>query len=122
MLLEAGCRDEATEFILAGEKTQDETDERWQVAELLRLRARLAELDGDRTGAESGYRRAIEIAERQGALLQALRAATALATLCASQDRAGEANIVLRSIYDRFVEGFDWPDLVRARAVLERGK
>jgi len=33
---------------------------------------------------------------------------------------AQEADAVLRPIYKRFTEGFDYPDLVRARAVLER--
>ena len=122
MLLDAARRGEATEFLLAGEKTQGETDEKWQSAEFLRLRGRLAELDGDRSGAETAYRLAIETAERQGASLFVLRAATALAKLCRSHGRTGEADVVLQSIYDRFVEGFDWPDLVRARAVLERAE
>ena len=120
VLLDAGRRLEATEFMNAGEKTQEETGEKFQAARFLTLHGRLAELDNDPAGAETAYRLAIETAEKQGALLYALRAATALARLCQSQVLAGDACVQLRSIYDRFVEGFDWPDLVRARAVLQR--
>ena len=105
--------------MLAGEKTQQETEEKYQAAPFLSLRGRLGELDGDAAGAETLYRQAIAIAEQQGALLFSLRAATALARLCQRQGRADEANAVLRPIYERFTEGFDYPDLVRARAVLE---
>jgi MalT-like TPR region len=66
VLLDAGRRDEATEFMLTGEKTQQETEEKYQAAPFLSLRARLAELDGDPAGAETAYRRAIEVAEHQG--------------------------------------------------------
>ena len=118
-MLDAGLRDEATEFILTGEKTLQETEECYQAARFLWLRGRLAELDGDVAGAQTSYRRAIETAEQQGALLYSLRAATALARLCQSQGRAEEADAVLRPIYERFTEGFDYPDLLRAWAVLE---
>ena len=121
VLLDSGRRDESTEFILAGEKTMNETDEKCQAAPLLSLRGRLAELDGDGVAAAAAYGNAIEIAEKQGALLFALRAATLLAQFLQSHGRAGEADAVLRPIYARFTEGFDWPDLVRARLVLKDG-
>jgi class 3 adenylate cyclase len=120
VLLDAGLRDVATEFVSAGEKTQQETEEQFQAARFLTLHGRLAELDNDPAGAETAYRLAIETAEKQGALLYALRAATVLARLCQSQGRVNEADAALRPIYERFTEGFDWPDLVRARAMLER--
>jgi class 3 adenylate cyclase/tetratricopeptide (TPR) repeat protein len=119
VLLDAGRRDEVTEFMQAGEKTQQETEERNHAARLLSLRGRLAELDSDPSGAEAAYLRAIEVAEHQGALLFSLRAAIALARLYRSQGRADEADAALRPIYKRFTEGFDYPDLIRARAVLE---
>jgi class 3 adenylate cyclase/tetratricopeptide (TPR) repeat protein len=119
VLLNAGRRDEAAEFILAGENTQQETEERWQASVFLLLRGRLAEFEGNSAEAEIAYRRSIEIAERQGALLYSLRTATALARLYQVQGRGDEACAALGPIYGRFTEGFDYLDLVGARAVLQ---
>ena len=83
------------------------------------MRGRLSELDGDAAAAENAYRQAVAIAEQQGALLYSLQAATACARLCQREGRVHEADALLRPIYARFTEGFDYPDLLRARAVLE---
>ena len=120
VLLDAERRGEATEFVFAGEKIQQETEESFQAARFIWLRGRFEELDGHRVGAETAYRQAIEVADGRGAMLFALRAATSLARLLQSQGRADEADAVLRPIYARFTEAFDWPDLMRAKAVLER--
>ena len=117
-LLDAGCRDEAVEFMRSGEKIQHETGEVYQAALFLSMRGRLAQLDGDAAAAEASYRRAIETAQQQGALLYALRAATALTQLCQSQGRAEQADAMLQTIYEKFTESFEYPDLIRARAVL----
>jgi hypothetical protein len=119
-LLDVAHTEAATELMLSGEETQRETKEQWQASKLLWLRGRVAELNGNCAESESQYRRAIEVAGHQGGMLHSLRAATALARLCQSQGRADEADVVLRPIYERFTEGFDWPDLVHARAALER--
>src|SRR6185369_1535909 len=105
-------------FMRSGEKIQHDTGEVYQAALFLLMRGRLAQLDGDAAAAEASYRRAIETAQQQGALLYALRAATALAQLCQSLGRAEQADAMLRTIYEKFTEGFDYPDLIRARAVL----
>lgn len=109
-----------SEYLLQGEQTMRMTEEKYQAAPFLSLRGRPAELDGDRAAAETAYRSAVDISVQQGALLYALRAATLLARLLQSQDRVDEADAVLRPIYSRFTEAFDWPDLVRAKAVMER--
>jgi hypothetical protein len=118
-LLDAERGDEATEFMLAGEKTQRETEEKFQAARLFCLRGRLGELDGDAAAAQILYRHAIAIAEQQGALLFSLQATTACARLCQREGRVHEADAVLRPIYERFTEGFDYPDLVHARSLLD---
>ena len=118
-LLDARKSDEALEYILAGEKAQEETDERFQAARFLVMRGRLAEKDGDRIAAEAAFREAIQVANEQGALLYSLRAATALAYLCVQLGRSPEVDGTLRPIYDRFTEGFDYPDLVRARIAIQ---
>lgn len=120
VLIDAGHREGAMEFILDGEATCTETEEKWQTADLMRLRGRLAELDGDGAEAERRYREAIATAERQGAKAFCLTAATALARLLQAQGRSAEADAALRPIYERFTEAFDWPDLKRAKAVLDR--
>jgi tetratricopeptide (TPR) repeat protein len=117
-LLDAGQREEALTCQVDGEKTMQESDEKYQAARFFCLRARFAELDGDVDAAEAAYRSALHIAHQQGALLYALGAAAQYAQLLQSQRRAKEAGAVLRPIYDQFTETFDWPDLVRAKALL----
>jgi predicted ATPase len=48
-----------------------------------------------------------------------LRAASNLARLLKSQGREAEADAVLRPVYGWFTEGFEFPDLRRARALLD---
>jgi predicted ATPase len=55
-------------------------------------------------------------------VLYALRAATGLAQLRHSRRRSEQPHAVLRTIYEKFTEGFDYPDLIRARAVLDSGQ
>ena len=70
--------------------------------------------------AEGCFREAIESAQRLGARSWELRAALDLDRLLQSQGRADEGRQVLAELYDRFEEGFDTPDLVEARRLLEQ--
>ena len=119
VLLEAGRREDATEFLLAGEKTLQETEEKFQAAAFLSFRGRLQKMDGNAAGAETPYGQAIATAEQQGAFLFLLQAAMALALLCQQRGRGDVADTLLRPVYSRFSEGFDFPVLVQAREVLE---
>jgi class 3 adenylate cyclase/tetratricopeptide (TPR) repeat protein len=119
VLIAADHYAEAAEFVVAGEQLLDATEERIAQSELLRLRGRLLEHDDDGASAIDRYRRSIEVAETQGAKLYSLRAATDLAALHRGQGRPREADAVLRPIYEWFTEGFDYPDLVRAKALLD---
>ncbi len=89
-------------------------------AEITRLKGiHLASSGAGMTGeAEACLLRAIETAERQGALAFALRAAMSLAQGWHSLGRRGEAWQLLARIYQRFTEGFETPDLRDARALL----
>jgi tetratricopeptide (TPR) repeat protein len=71
------------------------------------------------TEATTHFERAITIAQRQGAKLMELRAATRLARLHRRQGKIAEARSLLSDIYGWFTEGLDTPDLRDAREVLE---
>ena len=70
--------------------------------------------------AESWFLRAIECASRQGSLSFELRAVTGLAQLYQGARRTGLARDMLAAVYNRFTEGFDTPDLVASRLLLEQ--
>jgi predicted ATPase len=56
---------------------------------------------------------------QQEAKLWELRAATSLARLYRSQGRRAEAGDLLAPVYGWFIEGFDTPDLIEAKALLD---
>jgi len=68
---------------------------------------------------ERALRTALEIAEKQGAFLLKLRAATSLARLWHEQGKRDEARELLAPVYGWFTEGFDTRDLKEAKALLE---
>jgi predicted ATPase len=98
----------------------EETNERYYEPELWRLRGTLSlamEVGGE--VAATNFRKAFEVAERQGSKSFQLRAACDLARLYAAHsDRAG-ALAILQPTYGWFTEGFDTPDLKEAKALLE---
>jgi predicted ATPase len=99
----------------------DRTDERWNMAELLRIKGELLLLEGTHeatAAAEDHFLQALDWARRQGALSWELRCATSLARAKHEQQRTGEARELLSAVYDRFTEGFDTADLKTAKALL----
>jgi predicted ATPase len=100
----------------------EQNEEGWCVAELLRIKGDLLLLESKpegRAASEDHYRRALDWADRQGALSWELRAATSLARLWRDQGRPAEGMAVLQPVYDRFTEGFDMADLQAAKALLD---
>jgi predicted ATPase len=97
-------------------------EERWCVAELLRIKGELILREGApqaAAAAEEHFLRSLDWARRQGALSWELRTATSLARLQQDQGRAAEARSLLQSMYDRFSEGFETADLKTAKAHLD---
>jgi tetratricopeptide (TPR) repeat protein len=83
-------------------------------------RRRRPSAGGDAVEAEACFRRGLTIAERQGARMLALKAASSLVRLEAAQRRDGGTRATLAAIYASFKEGFDTKDLVEARRLLDR--
>jgi predicted ATPase len=98
----------------------ERTGERWLIAELNRHKGQLLLRQGHTENTEELDRKALNIAEEQGAKMRELRAATSLARLWRDQRRRrDEARDLLAPIYDWFTEGFDTPDLKEANALLD---
>jgi predicted ATPase len=109
---------EIEEMIIRSERTE----ERWLVAELLRVKGELLLLrvgPGAAAAAEAHFRQALDLARQQGALSWELRAATSLARLLSDRSRSAEATALLQPVYDRFTEGFATADLKAAKALLD---
>ena len=125
----AACLGEAGE-VAQGLATVDEAlgrcearDERWYVAELLRIKGELLLRETEHrsiSAAEQCFGDALELARRQGALFWELRSALSLARLRIGQDRRGDARAVLAPAYEKFAEGFGIADLRHAGAMLEQ--
>ena len=121
LLAEALARVDQTEVALqlvdeALELVQSK-GERYYEAELYRLKGEM--LKTDPAAAEQFFVRSMATAEAQQAKSWQLRAATSLARLYLSQNRAQQAADLLGPIYDSFTEGFDTEDLKDARALLD---
>jgi predicted ATPase len=119
--LRAGQRAEALSLLAEGLHRVDQTAERWFEAELNRIQGDvLLHAPGvDPAEAETRLRKAMAVAQRQGAKLWELRAATSLARLWADQGRRAQAHDLLAPVYTWFTEGFDTADLKNAKALLE---
>ena len=88
-------------------------------AELYRLKGEGLRHEGRLVDAEGAFTCAIAVARRQSSPAWELRAATSLARLWSALGRTPEAKKVLEPIYSSFSEGFDTPDLMDSRAVLD---
>jgi predicted ATPase len=93
-------------------------EERFEEAELHRLRGELLNRVGDRVAAEASYQQAIAIARRQAAKVWELRAATSIARLWINEGKHLDARDLLGPVYDWFIEGDEISDLDEAKILL----
>jgi predicted ATPase len=98
----------------------DRTGERNYEAELHRLQGELRlRHEEPAEEPESCFRRALDIARRQGARSLELRAATSLARVVAGRGRRDDARTTLGDVYSQFAEGFDTAELKDAETLLK---
>jgi predicted ATPase/DNA-binding winged helix-turn-helix (wHTH) protein len=99
----------------------EQYEERWCMAELLRIKGELVLLQGApaAVAAEGHFRKALDWARQQDALSFELRASTNLVQLMRDQGRSADARALLQPICDRFTEGFDTADFRAATALLD---
>ena len=100
----------------------ENTEERWMIAEMFRIKGELLLLQGGPTAAaaaEDHFRQALDWAARQGALSLELRSAMSLAGLLCDQGRSADAKSLLQPVYNRFTEGFNTADLKNAKLLLD---
>ncbi|HEY5707577.1 MAG TPA: SpoIIE family protein phosphatase [Terrimicrobiaceae bacterium] len=117
---QAGRFDEARAALDEAFVLVEKNDERFQEAELHRLRGELALAESsDQTTAEECFRRSLQTAQRQKSKAWELRATTSLARLLQKQGRRKEAFRILGDVRGGFTEGFTTPDLLDADALLE---
>jgi predicted ATPase/DNA-binding winged helix-turn-helix (wHTH) protein len=97
-------------------------EERWCLAELLRVKGELLLIEGAQHAAgtaEDLFLKALDWARRQGALSWELRAASTLARVWRDEGRTDDARELLAPVYSRFTEGFQTTDLKTAKALVD---
>jgi ATP/maltotriose-dependent transcriptional regulator MalT len=114
----AGRAERGLEVIEQAMARSDDNDERWCVAEVLRIKGDLLHRRGELDAADATLAAAKEWAERQGALSWLLRIATTTARLWRDRGRTAAARAELAAVCARFAEGPDTADYHAARAVL----
>ena len=118
----AGRRDEALATIEEALASGYHFHDLFYEAELYRMRGELrARKPSDERGG-GGLPQSLEISRRRGARMWELRGGVSLGELRHKQGRSAEGRGLVESLLGRFEEGFGTPDLVEARAALERWK
>jgi predicted ATPase len=99
----------------------ERNDDRWYVAELMRIKGELVLRQNEPGAAVSAgalFSSSLDWSRKQNALSWELRTAMSFARLMKQQGRRNEARELLEPIYLRFTEGFATKDLVEARSLL----
>jgi predicted ATPase len=92
----------------------------WSAPELLRIEGERLKKAGRTKEAEAKFRSGLELARQQQALSWELRCAVSLAMLLQDTRHAKTATTQLKSVYDRFTEGFETADLRSAAELLKQ--
>jgi hypothetical protein len=118
--LAAGRLERAADLVDEAESAEWAGDPQEPDLEILRGDLLLASPSPDVPAAEAAFERAAALAEARGARIGHLVAATRLAKVRRGTPRGDGAHVALRAVYETFTEGFDIPQLVAARALLDQ--
>jgi predicted ATPase/DNA-binding SARP family transcriptional activator len=118
--VDAGKVEKGLETIQEAIRLSEKTGDRNWKAEFHRIEGEILHVSGDEDGAEASFLKAIEVAQQQEAKSWELRASTDLAHLWQEQGKKKQAKKMLSEIYNWFTEGFKAPDLIQAKALLEK--
>ena len=99
------------------EQLAETTEEKMHLAEIIRLRGRLQQAEGNYDQARLCFERAIAHSREQKARLFELNATRDLVMLSAQADSTSEALATLRAIVDLFPPTLDVPVLTECRAL-----
>lgn len=111
--------EEAMRLIAESLSVMESTDQRWDEAEIHRVRGTLLRGRGEHDAAEKAFRKACAVARAQGAKLWELRASCALAELLSARGGPKEARAVLQPAIASLDDQVDVPDLRRARTLFQ---
>jgi predicted ATPase len=109
-----GQTEEALAALNHAQERSERTEEHWYLPELLRLRGELFLQQGEHQTAADWFVKSVREAQNQGATSWELRAAMSLV-----RSQPGQS-AVLKSVLDKFGEGFATADLVSARRLLAK--
>ena len=115
----AGRTDHGLDAIEQAIARSERNDERWCIAEVLRIKGELLHRRGKFESADAAFATARGWAERQGALSLSLRIATSAARLRQDMGHVADARAELTAMCGLFTEGFGTADYRNARAVLD---
>ena len=119
--LQLGRFPEARAAVDEGLRIAEQNDDRFQEAELHRLKGELMLCGSrDEVAAEACFQSALGVARYQQSKSWELRATVSLAKLWIGQGRESDAGHALSTVYSSFTEGWTTPDLLEARALLDR--
>jgi predicted ATPase len=118
VLVQQGEHAAALAMARDGLKAQNETGHGLWHAELHRVEGSALIGCNRIEEAETAFKDALRVAQRQQAKAYELRAATSLARLWGEEGRRAEARDLLAPVFGWFTEGFDTADLTEAKALL----
>ncbi len=116
--VDQGKLEESLETIQLALEVIEQTGEKMWEPEVHRVQGEIMALMGDLASAEACMQKALELSRSQGARNWELRTATSLSRLWHGQGKLKQAKEILGEVYNGYTEGFDTPDLIEAKSVL----